>query len=333
MAHSLNLRWGIHPSAEKLKTRMKKIIKKAIQASKTWSSQQRHITPYHRHEGELGHKRFAKRLLKLYKSKKKAFNPIPPSLVVGFEVEFFLKPALISKLANGIEKRLPKDQVLLIDLNNVPTTDGINFYLIAERTGSPPSGLQSFELVSPKLDPLSLIYYLSEFIRLLVDIGAQDGNDIGMHLHVSTRHSQPISPLAIMHCLHQNHLLHAKSRKFTRDIIKQMFAFHPDHWHDIYSRVLKKNYNINFLDFVNQHHFELRALGGQGYLAQQGRAHPANYALAALNAINQALHISDKTLAKQIRKTYRLKKKMVQLSSLSNYSGLAKKPMNTIWKP
>jgi len=304
-------------------------LQTVISASKHWSSDQQHITDFERHEGELSHKKFATRLLKLYSQHAQDFSHIHKKLVVGFEIEFYLPQAQVGLFAQSIETILPRDQLLLVSLDQVPKTDGVNFYLIAEKTGCPPLGLQSYELVSPMLDPLSLLYYLRAFCKQLKHFGAKDAEDIGFHLHFSTLGCRQISPLAIIYSLDNQGLLNFKSRKYTRDIVSQLFDYQPEDWSFIFSRVLKKNFSINFLDFANNNHFELRALGGKGYLFHS-KHHPQAYALQSLMAVSQALGLSDKELAKRLVQGYGLNKKLVRLNHIA-YSKLKNQPRNTIW--
>jgi hypothetical protein len=304
-------------------------LQTVISASKHWSSDQQHITDFERHEGELSHKGFASRLLKHYNRHRGAFNQINKKLVVGFEIEFYLPQAQIGLFAQSIETILPRDQVLLVSLDQVPKTDGINFYLIAEKTGCPPTGLRSYELVSPMLDPLSLLYYLGALCKLLKQVAAKDAEDIGFHLHFSTLGCRQVSPLAIIYSLDKQGLLNFKSRKYTRDIVSQLFDYQPEDWAFIFNRVLKKNYSINFLDFANNNHFELRALGGKGYLFHP-KQHPQAYALKSLLAVSQALGLSDKKLAKCLAQRYALNKKLVRLNH-ADYKTLKHQPLNTIW--
>ncbi|WFE69391.1 hypothetical protein P8S54_03585 [Thiomicrospira sp. R3] len=308
---------------------MNKKLQTVIAASKHWTSDQQHITEFERYEGELSHKSFAKRLQKVYANFAKQFDQISQKWVVGFEIEFYLAPEQISLFAQSIDQLLPRDQVLLVSLDQVAKTDGQNFYLIAEKTGCPPAGLQSYELVSPKLDPLSSIYYLRAFAQKLKQFDAKDGDDIGFHLHFSTEGCGRISPLSVVYCLDQQRLLGFKSRKFTRDIVSQLFDYQPEDWAFIFKRVLKKNYSINFLDFDNNNHFELRALGGKGYLFDV-KHNPANYALQSLMALTLALSLSDKKLAKLISRTYSLDKTLINLNQVE-YSKLKAMPKNTIW--
>jgi hypothetical protein len=308
---------------------MSKKLKTLIAASKHWTSDQQHITDFERFEGELSHQRFAKRLVSLYQRHAKQFACISQQWVAGFEVEFYLAPEQVGLLAQSIDQILPRDQILLVSLDQVPKTDGQNFYLIAENTGCPPAGLQSYELVSPKLDPLSLIYYLNAFCKKLKQFDAQDGEDIGFHLHFSTEGCASISPLAVVYGLDQHRLLSFKSRKFTRDIVSQLFSYQPEDWAFIFNRVLKKNYSINFLDFANNNHFELRALGGKGYLFDSEN-NPSAYALRSLIALTQALSLSDKKLAKLISRKYSLDKTLVKLNRV-DYSKLKSMPKDTLW--
>lgn len=308
---------------------MNKQLEAIISASKYWVSDQQHITDFERHEGELSHKKFARRILSLYQSQPDAFDQISQKLVAGFEIEFYLAAEQVGLLAQSMEGILPRDQILLVKLDQVPKTDGQNFYLMSEKTGCPPAGLQSYELVSPKLDPLSLIYYLNAFVKKLRQFGAKDGDDIGFHLHFSTEAHCRISPLAVVYSLDQHGLLSFKARKFTRDIVAQLFSYQPEDWAFIFNRVLKKNYSINFLDFANNNHFELRALGGKGYLFDSKHS-PQRYALNSLLALTKALSYPDKKLARLIRRQYRLDKKLVMLNQVK-YASLKSKPKNAIW--
>ncbi|WP_044413874.1 hypothetical protein [Thiomicrospira microaerophila] len=301
-----------------------------IAASKHWVSDQSHITQFERYEGELSHKKFARRLVDLYRADANLFAQVSQKWVAGFEIEFYLAPEQIGLFAQSIDQIMPRDQVLLVSLEQVPKTDGKNFYLIAERTGCPPAGLQSYELVSPKLDPLSLIYYLHAFCKKLKQFDAQDAQDIGFHLHFSTEGCGRLSPLAVVYCLDQAGLLSFKSRKFSRDIVSQLFDYQPEDWAFIFKRVLKKNYSINFLDFANNNHFELRALGGKGYLFDS-KNNPADYALRCLLALTAALTLSDKKLAKLIQQQYSLDKRLVKLNQV-DYATLESKPKSTIWR-
>lgn len=303
-------------------------ISKQLEASVDWRSKNAASMDFHRVEGTLDSALFQKAVIEAIVKYEDYTQNLSTGFACGFEIEFYLEPHKVALLENQFADLLPDYQMLLIDLESVPKTNHRNFYLIKENTGLPPEGMSSYEIVSPILDYKSLPYFISEIISLLQNLGAQDNDSIGFHLHISTLEEIKISPISLLYFLDENGVLNHKERKYSRDIIGQFFSYSPKDWQWIFEEVTRKCYNVNLLHYDKQNHIELRSIGGAGYL--ENPAQLLETCFNSLIAYQQAISTPSESVAQSILETYSMQKNVLQTRYLS-VEDLKKTTDNDVW--
>lgn len=303
-------------------------IKHALKESLNWSSDNLDSLNFHRLEGTLHNPAFKTELLNQLSRYESEIKRLRHAYVCGFEIEFYLAPDKIPKLEQDIAEMLPDYQMLLVCLDKVPQTNHRNFYLIQETTGEPPENMLSYELVSPKLDPKSLPYFIHHFFKLLHKHGAKDNHAIGFHLHVSTRDDLKVSPIALLLFLDENGLLDNEERKYSRDIIKQFFSYKPDNWAFIFKEITRKCYNVNLLYYQDHNHIELRSIGGSGYLDSDTAI--IEHCFQCLLSYEQSLTTAPEEIAKKINQKYPLQQSMVKIDQ-QDYTDLLESDDKEHW--
>lgn len=293
-------------------TDITQLIAKQLAESKTWQSLNTESMHQHRREGTLAEPLFNQQFLRYLSEYKAVFSSIDEPMMCGFEIEFYLETEKITELEVAIAALLPESQMLLIDLKRPIATNGRNFYLMAEHTGKPTVDMQSYEVVSPILDPKSLPYFLSVLLECLQKFNVKDDQHLGFHLHLSTLDPEPISPLALLYFLDTANCFDWPNRQFTRDLVAQFFDYHPQDWSLIFAEITRKCYNLNLLHYSENNHVELRSVGGKGYLQQTQKI--IQGALAALQAMQNAKHCNLADVAEQIAMRYQLNKQVTSLS-------------------
>lgn len=287
-----------------------------LEQSKQWKPLNADTLKFHRKEGTLDEFDFNQQILAHLTPFQDTFNAIQQRYACGFEIEFYLNPDKVPQLETALARILPASQMLLIDLTKPIASNGRHFYLMAENTGQAPEGMQSYELVSPILDPKSLPYYLDAFLGCLAQFDARDNQHLGFHLHISTHDDAPISPLALLYFLDQANCFNWPERQFTRDLVSQFFDYQPNDWQLIFEEITRKCYNLNLLHFAQNNRIELRSIGGSGYLAKPNIL--IETCLKALQAFELAQLTPNTEVAQQILERYTLNKKIQPLSSVDS---------------
>jgi len=311
-----------------MKQSMQNQIEHVIEQSVNWKSKNTESIDIERVEGTLSPNKLKTQLCAQLQPFEQSIENLSTGYACGFEIEFFLNPSSLSNLQKEIADILPDYQMLLIFLDEVPKTNHRHFYLIKEKTGRPPEGMQSFELVSPIIDYKSLPYFINTFFTLLNKYGATDNDSIGFHLHVSTQSPSKISPISLLYFLDQQEVLNAKERQYTRNIIEQFFSYSAHDWQWIFEEVTRKCYNVNFLHYHHNNHIELRSMGGAGYLKNNKEI--LLNCFQCLLAYERALNTPIATIAQGILEKYALDKQVIQTKNLS-YQALKESDDNHIW--
>jgi hypothetical protein len=283
-----------------------------IEASKSWRSFNRSTMSQSRREGTLSEESFSEAILNHLAPFRAEFEAVGNHFLTGFEIEFYLPIDQVEPLSHALAAALSASQMLMLNLETEQPTDGRLFYLMAESTGKPPQGWKSFELVSPILDPRVLPYYLHTFGQILQSFSATDNEEIGFHLHISTRDAEKISPLALVFFLDQGDVFQWSHRRYTRDIVEHFFAYQPKDWQLIYEEINRKCYNLNLLHYEDHNRIELRAMGGTGYLTHMNRI--LKNCLAALHAMLLAKTTPPQDVAKKLmeqRERYPMSKEVI----------------------
>ncbi|WP_460188242.1 hypothetical protein [Thiomicrorhabdus hydrogeniphila] len=286
-------------------------MKSIIDESSQWKSLNLGSLNFERYEGSLCNSKFNKKLLKSINKYSHLFDEQPLSFQCGFEIEFYINPDDIKLVLSKLVKIIPKFQMILVDLNKVPQTNGKDFYLIGEKTGTPSEGLKSYEFVSPKLDYKTLPYYISKTLKILNRVGATDDENVGFHLHVSTINCKPISPISLIYYLDSLNDLDSKKRKYTRSVVKQFFSYKPQNWQIIFEHIARKCYDVNLLYFSKNNRIEFRSIGGRQYLKDIDLILQSIF--NCFEAYNLASIASSEHIAKNIIKRYELDKNIVSL--------------------
>jgi len=299
-----------------MKTSQVTQVRELLNESKTWQSLNADTMNMPRWEGVMPESKFNRQLVKCLHPYEGDLRSIRSQLACGFEIEFYLEPNKMAELEQALMNVLPESQMLLMDIKQVVPTNGRHFYLMAENTGEPPEGFKSYELVSPILDPKSLPYFVTKFSDILQALGAEDNDSVGFHLHVSTLEKTPISPLALIYFLDDKGCFDWPNRQFTRDIVGQFFRYQPQDWQVLFETVTRKCYNLNLLRYSDHNRFELRSVGGQGYLRQA--ANMLETSLLALQACDEAKHTPLDDVAKKVLENYPLNKKVEPLHRLTS---------------
>lgn len=309
---------------------MKKRIESEIKQSCYWVPLNKNSLQYDRNEGTLKEKKFNKKVLKSIRKMglHNLFLNVENKYQCGFEIEFYINPKIIPQLQNLFSKALPKSQMLLSNTKNVVKTNGRNFYLMDETTGNPPHGLSSFEIVSPTLDFKCIPYYLVKITDILNNLGAKSDHNIGFHIHFSTVEDPLVSPVSLMFFLHKNRALPFPERKFSRDIVKQIFSYSPKNWKYIFEEISRKCYNVNFMDFNRNSHIEVRSFGGENYLKNQNGM--INVFKSVLISYEDCLSKTENEIAKEIVKKYKLNRKKAELKQIT-YKKMLKLNKSSLW--
>lgn len=293
---------------------MKNLIAEQLEQSKQWRSHNRDSMALHRWEGTLTEAIFNQQLLQHLSPYDHFYRKLQNSYACGFEIEFYLQPEKMEALEKAIAARLPESQMLLIDLNQPIKSNGRNFYLMAENTGQPPEGLQSYELVSPILDPKTLPYFLHRLLECLHDFDAKDNEHLGFHLHLSTQCQDSTSPIALLFFLDKAGCFDWPSRQFTRNLVAQFFDYQPQDWQLIFEEITRKCYNLNLLHYAENNHIELRSVGGQGYLQDPQKI--IETSLNALKSFEKAAKTPMLEIAHEIAQHYSLHKQVQPLNQI-----------------
>lgn len=304
-----------------MKSSMTIQIAEQLEQSKHWKSLNRDTMKFHRWEGTKPEEEFNRELLTHLTAFEEFFQQLQNQYACGFEIEFYLQPEKVSDLEQAIVNRLPESQMLLIDLSQPVDTNGRHFYLMAENTGKAPEGLQSYELVSPILDPKALPYFLKTLFDCLNEFNAKDNEHLGFHLHISTLNPEPISPIALLFFLEKNHCFDWPERQFSRDLVTQFFDYSPQDWQLLFEEITRKCYNLNLLHYSENNRIELRSIGGKGYLQQDQKI--IENSLNALISFEQATKTPIMEISKQIEKHFSPTKNIQPLSQV-DYQTLLK---------
>jgi len=304
------------------------LIQKQIEDSINWLPKNTESVDFQRVEGTLESEPFKSKLLATLELHERTLNQLTTGYACGFEIEFYLPSTKITELKQLIADCLPDYQMLLIDLETEPKTNHRHFYLIKESTGYPPEGMNSYELVSPILDYKSLPYFVTSFFEILQQVGAQDNDSIGFHLHVSTLDNIKLSPISLLYQLDQQNLLDNQERKYTRDIIKQFFNYSAHDWKWIFEEITRKCYNVNFLYYADNNHIELRSMGGAGYL--EASQEIITNCFKTFVAYDLAINSSNESIAEAILNNYSLKQNLRKTQKMT-YNDLKKTSTDETW--
>lgn len=282
------------------------LITKQLEQSKSWTPINRNSIDFARFEGTLPEATFNQQFLEALLPFQDVTTQLDITFACGFEIEFYLEPKYLNPLQHQLAAMLPESQMLLIELDKVVPTNGLNFYLMAENTGKPPEGFNSYEIVSPVLDAKALPYFLEKITKQLHSFAAQDNEHIGFHLHVSTPKCEAVSPLALIYFLDQSKVFNWPSRQFTRDIVPQFFSHTPQAWQCIYEEITRKCYNLNLLRYPDNNRIELRSVGGTGYLDDAKQL--IHTCFNTFTAYQHAHSTPSEEVAQKILETYDLSK-------------------------
>ena len=299
-----------------------------IKHSKKWINHNNKYKDVNRHEGELDASAFNAKILTSLLAYESHYLKFSKQYLIGFEIEFYIKEDTVNNFIEKLCLLIPKEKMIIENIDEVLPSDGKQFFLIQDRTGKPKKGYRSLELISPILDSKLIPYYLENIIKLLASSDTYTDHNLGMHMHISVPHSHPISPISLLYFLHKHEVFNWENRQYVRDIIEQFFSYKKTNWKFIYEDIIRKCYNINFFYFEQDNRIEYRAPGGENYLQESHKIFDSFFSI--LQAYEDTFSTPDEEIMDLIQKEFKIDKNIIDLSSLS-YKELLTKEIHDLW--
>lgn len=299
-----------------------------INSSKYWEGYKNSYSNKQHHEGYLYNEIYNKKVKSYLSNYKTEYTKLSQSYLTGLELEFYIKKDFIEKFIYDLMLHIPREYMLIESIKKKLESDTKHFFLVNEPSLKSRKGYWAVELITPTLDIRVIPYYLNVFFKLFNQYNIKTTKNCGLHIHLSTIDANNISPMVFMYFIDSFNVFEWKEREFVRSIIKEVFAYRSEDWQYVYNNVLRKCYDINFIQFSNNNHIEYRSPGGKKYFKRYNKIMKDFFSILKAYELSANVNIQD--IQNNIQSRYELKKKVVNTSRLS-YKEFLKLNTQNLW--